>query len=186
MSDGFPRFARVVAAGGGQIILQRPLPRLGATADVFPAEDAIVVATRDPPLEFCGPDGVFVFEDDCMPLSGAELIVTRVQSAVAALPGVEVVGCHRPYRYDQVAQYEAAGAALRVKHPPWGANATWYSPSGLQQALNRKAFSDEQLRSMMGVLQEKASRDFLKSSCKAIRSWNDDPRFSNFGWFWSL
>jgi hypothetical protein len=85
--------------------------------------------------EFCGPEGVFIFEDDCMPLLGAELIIPRVQSAVAALPGVEVVGCHRPYRYDQVTQYEAAGAALRVKHPPWGANATWYSPSGLQQAL---------------------------------------------------
>ncbi len=86
-------------------------------------------------MEFCGPEGVFILEDDCVPLPGvgANEIMRRVQTAAAALPGVEVIAGHEPasrYTFS-----EQAGGAVRIERPPWGSMFTWYSPHG-----NRRAY----------------------------------------------
>jgi len=76
--------------------------------------------------------GVFVLEDDCVPLAGANEIVRRVQTTAAALPGVEVIACHKPksrYTFS-----EQAGCAVRIIKPPWGSILTWYNPLGLRRA----------------------------------------------------
>ncbi|MBI1389928.1 MAG: hypothetical protein GC154_15920 [bacterium] len=85
-------------------------------------------------LEFCGPEGVFIMEDDCYPIleTGAERIVHRVRDAVTALPGIEVVAGLEPYTRFTVR--EEAGGAMRILDPPWGSSVTWYSPHGLRRA----------------------------------------------------
>lgn len=84
-------------------------------------------------LEYCGPEGTIIFEDDCLPLSGADRLFERIQNAVRALPGVEVVTCHEPK--EKYCIYESAGDAVRVKQPAWGTALVWYSPSGLRKAF---------------------------------------------------
>jgi len=83
-------------------------------------------------MEFCGPEGVIIFEDDCVPLLGADQIVERAQSAAAALHGVDAIACHKPqssYTFS-----EQVSGAVRIIRPPWGSMATWYSPQGLRRA----------------------------------------------------
>lgn len=85
-------------------------------------------------MEFCGPEGVFIVEDDCVPLlgTGANEILRRIQTAAAALPGVEVIAGHEPasrYTFS-----EQAGGAVRIIKPPWGSMFTWYSLQGLRRA----------------------------------------------------
>ena len=85
-------------------------------------------------MEFCGPEGVFILEDDCVPVTGtgANEILRRVQTAAAALPGVEVIACHEPnsrYTFS-----EQASGAVRIIKPPWGSQMTWYGPKGLLPA----------------------------------------------------
>jgi GR25 family glycosyltransferase involved in LPS biosynthesis len=84
-------------------------------------------------MEYCGPEGVIIFEDDCYPQPGADRLVERIQTAVKALPGVEVVACHQPHVKFTVR--ETAGGAVRIKQPPWGSIVTWYSPQGLRRAF---------------------------------------------------
>jgi len=84
-------------------------------------------------MEYCGPEGVVLFEDDCLPLPGAGRLVERIQTAVAALPGVEVLACHQPLV--KFTTREEAGGAVRILHPPWGSIVTWYSPQGLRRAF---------------------------------------------------
>lgn len=86
-------------------------------------------------MEFCGPEGVFIMEDDCYPISygDAGTIADRIREAVTALPGVEVVACHEPYT--QYSVRESAGRAARVWTPPWGSCLTWYGPQGLRRAI---------------------------------------------------
>ncbi len=86
-------------------------------------------------LEFCGPEGVFIMEDDCSPIpdGGAEQLFERVRAAVKALPGIEAVLCHRPWGGYKVRQ--CAGGAVRLARPPWGSVLAWYSPAGLRRAL---------------------------------------------------
>jgi|GEM_PF-1143694 len=85
-------------------------------------------------MEFCGPEGVFIFEDDCVPLPGANEILRRVQTAVTALSGIEVIAGHEPnsrYTFS-----EQAGGAVRIIKPPWGSMFTWYSPLGLRYSYD--------------------------------------------------
>jgi len=85
-------------------------------------------------IEFCGPEGVFIFEDDCVPLPGANEILRRVQTAASALHGVEVIACHKPqssYTFS-----EKVNGAVRIIRPPWGSMCTWYSSQGLRRAYD--------------------------------------------------
>jgi len=87
-------------------------------------------------MEFCGPEGVMIFEDDCVPLpgAGANEILRRVQTAAAAFTGVEVIACHEPnsrYTFS-----EQSDGAVRIIKPPWGSMFTWYSPPGLRRAYD--------------------------------------------------
>lgn len=84
-------------------------------------------------LEYCGPEGVIIFEDDCFPLPGANRLVERIETAVSALPGVEVVACHQPHVRFTIR--EESGGAVRILQPPWGSIVTWYSPQGLRRAF---------------------------------------------------
>jgi hypothetical protein len=84
-------------------------------------------------LEYCGPEGVFIFEDDCFPLPGAEQLNERVKTAFAGLPGVEVIACHKPHVKFSVR--EKNNGAMRMLVPPWGSVLTWYSPNGLRLAV---------------------------------------------------
>jgi len=85
-------------------------------------------------LELCGPEGVFIFEDDCASLPGADKIVERVQAAAAALHGVEAIICYKPDSEHSLG--EEAGGAARVVKPPWGSQITWYSQQGLRLAYD--------------------------------------------------
>jgi len=93
-------------------------------------------------MEFCGPEGVFIMEDDCFPIpgAGAERLIQRVRDAVAALSGIEAVACHKPHvRYTI---REQAGGAMRLLDPPWGSIVTWYSPRGLRRACQMMSAMD--------------------------------------------
>jgi len=85
-------------------------------------------------IEFCGPEGVFIFEDDCVPLSGADQIVERAQSAAGALHGVEVIACHKPRSHYTFGEH--VSGAVRIIRPPWGSMVTWYCPQGLRRAYD--------------------------------------------------
>jgi len=79
-------------------------------------------------IEFCGPEGVFIFEDDCVPLPGANEILRRVQMAATALSGIEVIAGHEPnsrYTFS-----EQAGGAVRIVKPPWGFADDLVQPTG--------------------------------------------------------
>ena len=71
-------------------------------------------------LEFCGPEGVFIMEDDCSPIpdGGAEQLFERVRAAVKALPGIEAVLCHRPW------------GGYKVRHGARAARSGWPVPLG--------------------------------------------------------
>lgn len=47
-------------------------------------------------LEFCGPEGVFILEDDCVHLLETNEVLHRVLTAAAALPGIGVIACDEP------------------------------------------------------------------------------------------
>ncbi len=87
-------------------------------------------------LEFCGPEGVILMEDDCAPIpgAGADCIFERVRAAAAALPGIEAILCHKPWGVFSIA--ERADGVARLLRPPWGAVMTWHSPRGLRRAFD--------------------------------------------------
>lgn len=77
---------------------------------------------------------MFILEDDCVPLPGVNEAVRRMQAAVAALPGVDVIAGHEPnsrYTFS-----EQVGGAVRIIKPPRGSIFTWYSPRGLPHAYD--------------------------------------------------
>jgi len=111
---------------------RRRINRPMTTGEIACAASHVLLMYEE--MEFCGPEGVFIMEDDCYPIpgAGADKLVDRVAAAVAALPGIEAVACHKPHvRYTI---REAAGGAIRLLNPPWGSIVTWYSPSGLCRA----------------------------------------------------
>jgi hypothetical protein len=109
---------------------RRRIRRSLTTGEIACATSHALVMREE--LERCGPEGVIIYEDDCYPLPGADQLVERIRAAVAALPGIEVVGCHEPYV--SYTASETVDGAARIKHPPWGAHITWYSPQGLRRA----------------------------------------------------
>lgn len=87
-------------------------------------------------LEFCGPEGVFILEDECVPpaMAVAIEILRRIQAAAATLPGVEVIAGHEPA--SRYAFSEQSGGAVRINKPPWCSMFTWYKTNGLRRAYD--------------------------------------------------
>ena len=85
--------------------------------------------------EFCGPEGVFIIDDDYPPIAGAEArcVFDRVLAAMKALPGIEAVACQKPWGTDTIRQ--GGRGATPPLCPPYGPIATWYGPKGLRCAL---------------------------------------------------
>ncbi|ADG66882.1 glycosyl transferase family 2 [Planctopirus limnophila DSM 3776] len=83
-------------------------------------------------MEFTGPEGVIILEDDVTPRWGAVDLFERLKTAAAALPGVEAIACHEAL--DSWERGESCGEAVRALSPPWGTHITWYSHAGLCRA----------------------------------------------------
>ena len=94
-------------------------------------------------MEFCGPEGVIIMEDDCRPIPSLRVaeIYCRINRAVIHHPDMTALICHKPW--GNCAVSEPSGDAVRVNRPPWGSVMLWYSRTGLEHAVELLSKMDQ-------------------------------------------
>jgi hypothetical protein len=86
-------------------------------------------------LEFCGPEGAVIMEDDSRPLEDGHTLFQRIKECRAQFPELQVIKCDDPY--NEYAAGQQGDRCMKVRKAPWGTALTWFSHNGLQDAIKQ-------------------------------------------------